>query len=58
MGRRRTGVNKVREIIRYGCTTELSEQQIARALEISRTAGQDAAGLPVFVNVVVASTLP
>jgi transposase len=37
MGRRRTGVNKVREIIRYGCTTELSERQIARALEVSRT---------------------
>ena len=37
MGRRRTGVNKVRDIIRYGQTTELSERQIARALGISRT---------------------
>ncbi len=37
MGRRRTGVNKVRDIIHYGCTTELSERQIARALNISRT---------------------
>lgn len=37
MGRRRSKVNKVREIIRYGCTTELSERQIARALEVSRT---------------------
>jgi transposase len=30
-------VSKVREIIRYGCTTELSERQIARALGVSRT---------------------
>ena len=37
MGRRRTGVNKVRDIIRYGQTTNLSERQIARALGISRT---------------------
>jgi transposase len=37
MGRRRTGVNKVRDIIRYGQTTDLSERQIARALGISRT---------------------
>lgn len=37
MGRRRTKVSKVREIIRYGCTTELSERQIARALGVSRT---------------------
>lgn len=37
MGRRRTKVGKVREIIRHGCTTELSERQIARALGVSRT---------------------
>jgi len=37
MGRRRTRVSKLREIIRYGCTTELSERQIARALSVSRT---------------------
>ena len=37
MGRRRTGVNKIRDIIRYGQTTDLSERQIARALGISRT---------------------
>ena len=37
MGRRRTGVNKVRDIIRYGQTTDLSERQIARALGVSRT---------------------
>ena len=37
MGRRRTGVKKVRDIIRYGQTTDLSERQIARALGISRT---------------------
>ena len=37
MGRRRTGVKKVRDIIRYSHTTDLSERQIARALGISRT---------------------
>jgi transposase len=37
MGRRRTGVKKVRVIIHYGHTTDLSERQIARALGISRT---------------------
>jgi transposase len=37
MGRRKTGVNKVRDIIRYGRTTDLSERQIARALGVSRT---------------------
>jgi len=37
MGRRRTGVKKVRDIIRYDHTTDLSERQIARALGISRT---------------------
>jgi transposase len=37
MGRRRTGVKKLREIIRYGHTIDLSERQIARALGISRT---------------------
>ena len=37
MGRRRTGVKKVRDIIRYSHTTDLSARQIARALGISRT---------------------
>ena len=37
MGRRRTRVSKIRDIIRYRMTTELSERQIARALEVSRT---------------------
>jgi len=37
MGRRKTGVKKVRDIIRYNHTTDLSERQIARALGISRT---------------------
>jgi transposase len=37
MGRRKTGVNKVRDIIRYSQTTDFSERQIARALGISRT---------------------
>ena len=37
MGRRRTGVNKVRDIIRYGETTNFSERQIGRALGVSRT---------------------
>ena len=37
MGRRRTGVKKVRDIIRYNHTDGLSERQIARALGVSRT---------------------
>ena len=37
MGRRRTGVKKVRDIIRYSATTDFSERQIARALAVSRT---------------------
>jgi len=37
MGRRKTRVSKVREIIHYGCTTRLSERQIGRALCVSRT---------------------
>ena len=37
MARRRTGVKKTRDIIRYGMTTTLSARQIARALGISRT---------------------
>lgn len=37
MGRRKTGVVKVRDIIRYRQTTDLSERQIARALGVSRT---------------------
>lgn len=37
MGRKRTRVNKIRDIIRYRQTTDLSERQIARALQVSRT---------------------
>jgi biotin operon repressor len=37
MARRRTGVKKARDIVRYGMTTALSERQIARALGVSRT---------------------
>lgn len=37
MARRRTGVKKTRDIIRYSMTTALSARQIARALGISRT---------------------
>jgi transposase len=37
MGRKRTRVNKIRDIIRYRQTTDLSERQIARALAVSRT---------------------
>jgi len=37
MARRRTGVKKSRDIIRYSMTTVMSERQIARALGISRT---------------------
>jgi len=37
MGRRKTRVNKLRDIIHYRYTTDLSERQIARALKLSRT---------------------
>jgi transposase len=37
MGRRSTGAKKIRDIIRYGATTDFSERQIARALQVSRT---------------------
>jgi transposase len=37
MGRRRTNVKKVRDIIRYRATTDLSDRQIARALGVART---------------------
>jgi transposase len=37
MGRKRTRVNKIRDIIRYQQTTTMSERQIARALAVSRT---------------------
>ncbi len=37
MPRRRIGMNKIREIIRYAEKTELSERQIHRALNVSRT---------------------
>lgn len=37
MGRRRTGVNKARDIIRCCQTMDLSEQQIARALEAEQS---------------------
>jgi len=37
MGRRSTSVNKVRDIIRYRTTTDLSDRQIARALGVART---------------------
>jgi transposase len=37
MGRRKTGLNKIRDIIRTSRTTSLSQRQIASALGISRT---------------------
>lgn len=36
MARKRTGMKKIREVIRLKSTTDMSERQIARALKISR----------------------
>ncbi len=36
MARKRTGMKKIREVIRLKSTTELSDRQIARALNVSR----------------------
>jgi transposase len=36
MARKRIGMKKIREIIRFTCTTNMSERKIARALNISR----------------------
>ena len=38
MARRRIRVDKIKEVIHYGVTTELSERAIGRALKVSRTA--------------------
>jgi len=38
MARKRIRMEKIRNIIRYGATTDLSERQIARALNVSRAA--------------------
>ena len=38
MARRRISVDKIKEVIRYGVTTDLSERAIGRALKVSRTA--------------------
>ena len=38
MARRRISVEKIKEVIRYRVTTELSERAIGRALKVSRTA--------------------
>ena len=38
MARRRISVDKIKEVIRYGVTTELSERAIGRALKVSCTA--------------------
>ena len=38
MARRRISVEKIKEVIRYEVTTELSERAIGRALKVSRTA--------------------
>ena len=37
MARKRIRMEKIRQIIRYSVTTEMSERQIARALNVSRT---------------------
>ena len=38
MARRRISVERIKEVIRYGVTTDLSERAIGRALKVSRTA--------------------
>ena len=38
MARRRISVDRIKEVIRYGVTTDLSERAIGRALQVSRTA--------------------
>jgi len=38
MARKRIRMERIRKIIRYSVTTELSERQIAKALNVSRTA--------------------
>ena len=38
MARRRIRVERIKEVIRYGVTTDLSERAISRALQVSRTA--------------------
>ena len=38
MARGRIRVNKIKEVIRYGVTTEFSERAIGRALKVSRSA--------------------
>ena len=38
MARRRISVEKIKEVIRYGVTTDLSERAIGRTLKVSRTA--------------------
>ena len=38
MARRRISVEKIKEVIRYGVTTDLSARAIGRALKVSRTA--------------------
>ena len=37
MARRRISVERIKEVIRYGVTTDLSERAIGRALQVSRT---------------------
>ena len=38
MARRRISVERIKEVIRYGVTTDLSERAIGRALKVSRIA--------------------
>ena len=38
MARRRISVERIKDVIRYGVTTDLSERAIGRALKVSRTA--------------------
>ena len=38
MARRRISVEKIKEVVRYGVTTDLNERAIGRALQVSRIA--------------------
>ena len=38
MARRRISVDRIKKVIRYGVTTDLSERAIGHALQASRTA--------------------
>ena len=54
MARRRISVERIKEVVRYGVTTDLSERALGRALKVSRTA---VAKLPGYLECFRASGL-